>query len=117
MSKDKVEIIEGIPQLDVNVVKELIQNKPEGVVLVDVREEEEYTAGHIPGIPLVPMSEIVDRMHEFQPDVEYVFVCRSGRRSHEVAKYFKINGFNKVNNFYGGMLTWDEETEQGEPGK
>jgi rhodanese-related sulfurtransferase len=115
--KEKVEVIEGVPQLSVEDVREILEKKPEGVHLIDVREEEEYEAGHIPGIPLVPMSEIVDRMDEFKPDQEYVFVCKGGGRSHKVSKYFLLNGFAKVNNFYGGMLTWDGPFEAGIPKK
>jgi rhodanese-related sulfurtransferase len=112
---EKAEVVEGVPQLDIENVKRLWEKKPEGVHLIDIREDEEYVAGHIPGIPLVPMSEIVDRMDEFKPDQEYVFVCRSGRRSHEVSKYFLFNGFTKVNNFSGGMLTWDGPVDTGHP--
>lgn len=105
--------IEGITQLEYNEVLDIFQSKPKGTYLIDVREQEDYEAAHIPGIRLVPMSEIVDRMEEFQLDEEYIFVCRSGRRSHEVAKYFVAKGFRKVKNYYGGMVEWEGPVETG----
>lgn len=114
-NKEKPFVIEGVPQLDAEKIKALWENPSNGTQLVDIREEHEYEAFHIPGIPLIPMSEMLGRMSEFKPNQEYVFVCRSGQRSQEVSKYFLANGFPKVNNFYGGMLTWDGPVEMGLP--
>jgi rhodanese-related sulfurtransferase len=116
-NQNKMEPIDGIPQLLKEDVEKLAQNLPQGVKLIDIREEDEYEAGHIPGVPLIPMSQIADRFHEFEPDMEYVFICRSGKRSQRVSEFFREQGFTKVNNFYGGMLTWDRSLETGLPEK
>jgi rhodanese-related sulfurtransferase len=52
------------------------------------------------------MGDIIDKLESLDPQKEYVFVCRSGRRSLEVAKYFISNGFERVHNHLGGMLDW-----------
>ncbi|SES10409.1 rhodanese-like domain-containing protein [Salisediminibacterium halotolerans] len=106
--------VEGIKQLSFSEVKELYDQSVKKPILIDVRELEEYTEAHIPGIPLIPMSEIANRAGDFAKDEEYVFVCRSGRRSHEVAKFFQENGVDKVANYEGGMLEWDGPVETGE---
>ncbi|MDC3414716.1 rhodanese-like domain-containing protein [Aquibacillus sp. 3ASR75-11] len=105
---------EGISQIEYDELVRIVQQGENSPILLDVREVEEYTDGHIPGIPLLPMGEIVDVIDQFERDEEYIFVCRSGRRSHEVAKFFKSNGFDKVRNYAGGMLEWKSEIKTGE---
>jgi rhodanese-related sulfurtransferase len=106
-------IIEGIRQVDEAELRKIIDEDGRKVKVIDVREPEEYVAGHIPGVPLIPMHTIPAKMAELDKDEEYIFVCRSGRRSHEVAKFLKRQGFEKVTNFYGGMLTWSGDIRQG----
>lgn len=103
---------EGIKQIEANELKEIIKAKQKDVVVIDVRENDEYEAGHIPGIPLIPMGNIPNILGELRQDKEYVFVCRSGNRSHNVARFLKQYGF-KVQNFYGGMIAWDDEVREG----
>ncbi|KEO84440.1 rhodanese-like domain-containing protein [Tumebacillus flagellatus] len=104
--------IEGIQQFTAEEVKKIIED-PKDIVILDVREPEEYNAGHIPGVPLVPMHTIPSKLNELDKDKEYLFICRSGNRSHQVARFLKQNGFEKVNNFNGGMLSWTEPVKTG----
>ncbi|WP_280769457.1 rhodanese-like domain-containing protein [Salipaludibacillus daqingensis] len=104
---------ENVSQLSYDEVKNIFEQKKTSPILIDVRELEEYEEGHIPGIPLIPMSEIVDLVDEFKKDEEYVLVCRSGRRSHEVSKFFKSNGIDNVHNYADGMLGWEAEKTPG----
>jgi rhodanese-related sulfurtransferase len=98
--------IEGISHLDSQELRELLRQPDRSAIVIDVREPEEYEASHIPGIPLIPMGDIIDKLEEMDTAKEYIFVCRSGRRSFEVAKYFLSNGFEHVHNHLGGMLDW-----------
>lgn len=107
-------IIEGVSHVDVRELKEILDNVDHAAIVLDVREVEEYEAGHIPGIPLLPMGEIPDVIDQFDRNREYIFVCRSGRRSLEVAKFFQNNDIAKVHNFLGGMLKWDGELAFGQ---
>ena len=79
------------------------------VVLIDVREQHEYDAGHIPDITLIPMSEIQNRVSEIPTDVEVVLTCRSGNRSGQVHAYLTELGFDNVHNMEGGILAWETE--------
>lgn len=74
--------------------------------LLDVREPDEWTAGHAPGAHHVPMMEIPARMSEVPNDVEVVVVCRSGGRSGQVVSYLMGNGWDNVRNLDGGMQSW-----------
>ncbi|MBU8908376.1 rhodanese-like domain-containing protein [Desertibacillus haloalkaliphilus] len=105
--------LDGINQIEFEELKEVIKNDDDERIVIDVREPEEYEEAHIPKIPLIPMQSIPNVIEEFDKSKEYVFVCRSGTRSQNVAMFFKQHGFNKVTNYAGGMLSWAAETNQG----
>lgn len=76
------------------------------VSIVDVREQEEFDAVHVPGIPLIPMSELLERIHEL-PEGPLVIMCRSGGRSASVADYLESQvGREDVANLEGGIIAW-----------
>ncbi|MBB5174336.1 rhodanese-like domain-containing protein [Texcoconibacillus texcoconensis] len=104
---------EGVKQIDIEELKQVIMEKRNDQVVIDVREPEEYEEGHIEGVPLIPMHSIPEMAQDFDSSKEHIFVCRSGNRSHKVARYLKDQGFDKVTNFHGGMLIWDEEKKEG----
>ncbi|WP_250031785.1 rhodanese-like domain-containing protein [Paractinoplanes maris] len=90
--------------------------------LLDVREPDEWTAGHAPGAHHVPMMEIPARMAEVPADAEVVVVCRSGGRSGQVVSYLMGNGWDNVRNLDGGMQTWaasgrEVVSENGQPAR
>jgi rhodanese-related sulfurtransferase len=92
----------------------------DGVYLLDVREPDEWAAGHAPGAHHVPMMEIPARMAEVPTDVEVVVVCRSGGRSGQVTSYLMGNGWDNVRNLDGGMQLWaasgrEVVSENGQP--
>lgn len=77
------------------------------VVLIDVREQWEYDEGHIPGITLIPMSEIETRLSEIPQDKTIIVTCRSGNRSGQVHTFLEQNGFDNTHNMAGGILAWE----------
>lgn len=80
--------------------------------LLDVREDDEWQAGHAEGALHIPMSQFVARYGEFTqaaPQDDRVFViCRSGGRSAQVAMYLVQQGIDAVN-VDGGMQVWAAE--------
>jgi rhodanese-related sulfurtransferase len=86
-------------------VDELPEKMPEGATLLDVREMDEWTAGHAPGALHIPMSELAARLGELPADVDVYVVCRSGGRSARVTAYLNGNGWDAVN-VDGGMQSW-----------
>lgn len=76
------------------------------VVFIDVREQEEYEAGHIAGVKLIPMSELETRKQEIHPDKETVLICRSGKRSGLACAFLATHGYHHLYNMTGGMLDW-----------
>lgn len=109
MSKEQ----DGIQQLDTQEVLKLYKEASPDVELIDVRENAEYNAGHIPGIKLIPTSEFMVRYEqELDPDQAYVFVCRSGNRSQMVCQFLQENGYEKCSNYTQGMLDWSGPQDQ-----
>lgn len=80
----------------------------DGHVIVDVRREDEYAEGHIPGAILIPNESIVDTPPEELPDFDQIILiyCRSGRRSKEAAQKLADMGYINVYEF-GGIITWN----------
>jgi rhodanese-related sulfurtransferase len=79
---------------------------PEGAVVLDVREDDEWQAGHAPGALHVPMGDLPARLADL-PDEELYVVCRSGGRSARAAAWLVRNGYDAVN-VVGGMGAWVE---------
>jgi rhodanese-related sulfurtransferase len=79
---------------------------PADAYLLDVREPDEFSAGHAPGAVHLPMMEVPARLEEIPRDGDVVVVCRSGGRSGQVVAYLQHQGYDNVVNLGGGMLDW-----------
>lgn len=77
-----------------------------GAFLLDVREDDEWDAGHAPQAVHVVMGSVADRMGEIPSDRTVVCVCRLGGRSGAVANALAGAGYD-VRNLDGGMLAWE----------
>lgn len=75
------------------------------VVLLDVREDDEWRRGHAPGAQHIPMGDVPARMAEIDADAELYVICLAGGRSQRVAQYLARNGYEAAN-IVGGMLAW-----------
>ncbi len=74
-------------------------------VLLDVREDEEWEAGHAPDAVHVPMSELAGRLDDVPDAAPLYVICRSGGRSERVTAYLNSNGWEAIN-VAGGMSVW-----------
>ena len=98
-------------QIDQDVAKQMMA-VDDGHVIVDVRRQDEYDAGHIPGAILIPNESISTERPDALPDLDQVILvyCRTGRRSKEAAQKLADMGYTKVYEF-GGISTWTGEIE------
>ena len=88
----------SIPEVSIDQV-------PTDAVLLDVREDDEWAAGHAPGAVHVPMTQLAERLDDV-PDGDPVYViCRSGGRSARATAYLSQQGWDVVN-VAGGMGGW-----------
>jgi rhodanese-related sulfurtransferase len=78
---------------------------PSGAALLDVREDDEWAAGHAPTAQHVPMGQLVARLDELPGNGRLYVICRSGVRSAGVVAYLNANGWDAVN-VEGGMRAW-----------
>lgn len=79
---------------------------PAGAYLLDVREPDEWSAGHPPGAHHVPMTQLPTRLAEVPKDGDVVVVCRVGARSAQVVAFLAANGWGNVRNLTGGLAAW-----------
>jgi len=86
------------------------RERGEALTLLDVREPWELDIASVPGVLHIPMGEVATRVAEIDRSQQIVVICRSGRRSLEVAKYLQQNGFDAVN-LAGGVLAWSRDVD------
>ncbi len=74
-------------------------------VLLDVREQHEWDAGHAAAAVHLPLSELPERLEEVLGFAELNVICRAGGRSSKAAEFLIANGLD-AHNVNGGMLAW-----------
>ena len=93
-------------QIDQNTAMEMM-TRDDGHIIIDVRRQEEYDSGHIPGAILIPNETIGMDPPEALTDYDQIILvyCRSGNRSKQAAHKLAEIGYSNVFEF-GGILTW-----------
>ena len=99
----------GYTQISQEEAKEMM-GRDDGHVIVDVRRQDEYDAGHIPGAILIPNESIGHGAPEALPDYDQVILiyCRSGNRSKQASEKLAAMGYTNIYEF-GGINTWTGE--------
>lgn len=98
MSTSENGIVQVTPQ-------EAAQRADDGALLLDVREPDEWEAGHAPGAQHLPLGRVASGVGDLPKDRPIVAVCRMGGRSEKAAVALKAAGFDVVN-LAGGMTGW-----------
>jgi hydroxyacylglutathione hydrolase len=96
-----------LPQMDVYTLRERLASN--GMVVLDVREEDEWTEGHIPGSYSLSFKLIPTRLDELglNPEKTVAVTCATGKRSSTAASLLKRKGFSSLYNVTGGMEAWE----------
>jgi rhodanese-related sulfurtransferase len=95
----------SVREVSANEAADLLDGE---AIMVDVREEAEWDAGHAPMATLIPLAELPDHLDELPRDRLIICACRSGGRSHRAASFLLQEGFDAVN-LSGGMIAWYAE--------
>jgi rhodanese-related sulfurtransferase len=95
----------AIHEIEVDELAELLADTSVPTRLIDVREPDEFEAGHVPGAVLVPLGEVTDRAEEFRGDGPTYVICRSGARSMRACEHVAERGIEVVN-VAGGTMAW-----------
>lgn len=81
----------------------------EQLLVLDVRQPDEYAEGHVGGSTLIPLDQLALRLDELPKDQEIAAICRSGNRSGVATGLLQRAGFKAIN-VKGGMLAWQKQT-------
>ena len=92
-----------IKEILVKELKDRLNKKD--LILIDVREEDEYAICNIEHSVHIPMNKIPSHLEKLDKDTGYAIICHSGVRSHNVCFYLQNRGF-KVRNVVGGIHQW-----------
>ncbi|MCS7176453.1 MAG: rhodanese-like domain-containing protein [Candidatus Kapabacteria bacterium] len=95
-------LLQSLPTVTVD---ELSSVRPDSVVLVDVRNHDEYAAGHIPGALHAPYARLPEHRGRLPKDAELIVYCYSGERSAYAAALLQRYGF-RVRQYAGGFREW-----------
>jgi len=91
-----------VPEIDID---ELARLRESGVVLIDVREPEEFEAFRVPGAKLIPLADVPERVEEIPEDQRVYVICGSGGRSARAVDFLNRQGLDTVN-VAGGSKAW-----------
>ena len=96
-------------QITQEKAKEMMQ-ADDGHIIVDVRRQDEFDSGHIPGAILIPNESIGTECPKELPDLNQIIMiyCRSGRRSKEASQKLADMGYTHIYEF-GGIIDWTGE--------
>jgi len=96
----------GVESIDASRYLKELRNRPH--IVLDVRTEAEWRAGHPKGAVHIPLAELAQRMQSLPKDRPIVCICASGVRSAKAAVMLAKAGFSPVYNFTGGFAAWQE---------
>ena len=96
-----------VPQISVEQLAMRLAESPEGLQLIDVREDQEVAIAHLEGFEHLPLSEFAEWSEQiptrFDPDAETLVLCHHGSRSAQMCQWLITQGFTNVKNVEGGI--------------
>jgi DMSO/TMAO reductase YedYZ molybdopterin-dependent catalytic subunit len=102
VAREGMPTLTSVPEVGARAARALAEA---GALVLDVREPDEWQAGHVPQARLLPMGQVAGQRGDLPRDCRIVVVCRSGGRSAVVAASMRARGFDAVN-LSGGMCAW-----------
>ena len=98
-----------IKNISVTELKEMLDSNT-SLIMVDVREKEEWDDVRIPGAQLMPISNFMEEKQKLNDkNAKIVLICRSGPRSLRAADILEEEGYSDINNLVGGVMEWMDE--------
>lgn len=101
-SPEELHVFKRVPNVDVVEAQTLLSD---GALLLDVRRDDEWRAGHARDAVHIPLDQLQERVSELPTDRRIVAVCRSGSRSAQATRYLRQLGHDAMN-LDGGMQAW-----------
>lgn len=88
-------------------LKEKLAHQGDRFFLLDVREREEYEAGHLPAAILAPWNRVAEKVLGLKPTTELILYCRTGVRAGRAAQILTSLGFRNVSVYKPGWVEWE----------
>ena len=86
-------------------------DKGDKLVLVDVREEWEYSLAKLDGSILIPLGTLPQSFNQLNRDSEIIAICHMGMRSADATNFLIQQGFTNVKNLVGGIDAWSTQVD------
>ena len=108
---DGEDMVRSYTMISQDEAREMME-KQDGHIIIDVRRQDEFETGHIPGAVCIPNESIGTEQPEELPDLDQIILvyCRSGNRSKQAAQKLFDMGYTNVYEF-GGIIDWTGEIE------
>jgi adenylyltransferase/sulfurtransferase len=100
----------GIEEITAKEFKEEL-DEGKDLFILDVRNPVEFEICRIDGSHLIPLDELLNRIHELDSARDIVVHCRSGARSAQAIEMLREAGFRKLRNLKGGVLAWSDDVD------
>jgi adenylyltransferase/sulfurtransferase len=104
----------GVPEITVRDLAERVA-RGDDLVVIDVREPQEFAFARLPFTQLIPLGDLPGRMSELDSARDLVVHCRTGIRSAKAVEMLQRAGFRKVWNLKGGIDAWSREVDPSVP--
>lgn len=95
----------SITQWSALQLQQNLQDNP-GLLLLDVRQPNEFAYARIEGSVLIPLAELPERFKQLNPEQEIAVLCHHGMRSQQACQFLQYQGFDRLYNVSGGIDAW-----------
>lgn len=100
-----------IQDQNIPIEEALINYYAKDIILIDLRTPREYEEFHVPGSKLLPLEELVNRVHEVPEDKTVYLICRTGNRTVQGMRFLLTKGYHNVYNVLNGIVAWEGPLE------
>jgi adenylyltransferase/sulfurtransferase len=111
---EDAEVLKGVEEITAAELKQRL-DAGDDIDMVDVREPHEWAICRIDGARSVPLSDLDERLHEFDSSRTYVMQCKVGVRSAMAIGQLQQAGFRRLLNLRGGVTAWAREVDPSMP--
>jgi len=102
-------------EVTVQDMEKALEDPKLGILVIDVREQDEHQIAHINGVPLFPLSVLPQQFTELNPNQQIYIHCKSGVRSLRALQFLREQGFKYVKSVKGGINAWSDEIDHNVP--
>ncbi len=102
-------------EVSVHEMKKALDDPGLGIMVIDVREPDEFAIARVEGVPLIPLSQLPQRFTELDPNQRIYIHCKAGGRSLKAHNFLKEQGFKYTKSVAGGITAWSKEIDPDVP--